>query len=147
MIIQGLKLVLEESDVASRLRDGLGAVDQLKDMTFGLVPGAVKIGGRFQAGIAIPFETQWSVEVLDAGRKLGVKLAGVSVGFFGMNAAALSAQVMSALGKKLKDTSGVVVAGDTIVLDPGLLLAPRGVRLEAPIRRVEVLLGRVEIEV
>lgn len=146
MIIQALKVVLEEAELAAKVRDGLGAVGQLKEVTFGLLPGVVKVGGKFQVGFAIPFETQWTVEVMQSGSKLGVRLAHVSVGFFGMNAATVSQQVMGALAQKLQGVAGVVVADDVIVIEPAVLLAAKGVRLESPITRVDVVLGRIEIE-
>jgi len=34
-----------------------------------------------------------------------------------------------------------------ILVEPALLLAEKGIRLEAPIKRVAVLQGRVEIEI
>lgn len=147
MIIQGLKVVLEEADVAAWARNGLSAVNQVKDVTLGLAPGLAKLGGKFQVGFSIPFETHWSVEVLESGRKLGVRLAHVSVGFFGMNAETVSAQVMGALAKKCEGVSGVTVKDDVIVVEPAVLFAAKGVRLDAPIRRVEVKQGRVELEV
>ncbi len=147
MIIHGLKLVLEEADVARRIRDGLGAVGPIKDLTFGLVPGAVKIAGNFHVGFAVPFETQWTIDVFEDGRKLGVRLADVSVGFFGMNAATVRTHVMGALEQKLRDVSGVAVEDGVIVLDPALLLTAKGVHLASPVRRIEVKQGCVEIDV
>jgi len=147
MIIQGLKIVLEESDVATWVRSGLSAVDQVKELTFGLVPGIAKLGGKFQVGFSVPFETQWSVDVLESGRKLGVRLAHISIGFFGMNAETVSAQVMGALAKKIQNVAGMAVENDVIVIEPAVLLASKNIRLSAPIRRVEVKLGCVEIEV
>jgi hypothetical protein len=147
MIVQALKVVLEEADVAQRFREGLGSVGQLKDLTCNLLPGAVKVAGKFQLGLAVPFETQWTVEVLEAGRRLGVRLAHVSVGFFGVNAASVSQQVMGALAQKLQGVSGVAVENDVILIEPSVLLASKGVRLEGPIRRFELLQGRAEIEV
>jgi len=147
MIIQALKVVLEEAELAAKVQEGLGAVKQLKDVAFGLVPGAVKVGGKFQVGFAIPFETRWSVDVLDQGRRLGVRLAQVSVGMIGMSAAMVTSQVMGALAQKLQGVPGVTVENDVIVLEPALLLAAKGIRLEARIKRVDVMQGRVEIEV
>jgi hypothetical protein len=147
MIVQALKVVLEEAEIAAKVKEALGGVSQLKEVTFGLAPGVVKIGGQFQVGVPIPFDTQWSVEVLASGRKLGVKLANVSVGFFGMSAAAVSGQVMGALAQKLRGVPGVAVEGEMIVLEPAALLAAKGVRLDAPVRRLTVLAGRVEVEV
>ena len=83
MIIQALKVVLEEAELAAKVQAGLGAVKQVKDVTFGLVPGAVKVGGKFQVGFSIPFETEWTVEVLEQGRRLAVRLAHVSAGMLG----------------------------------------------------------------
>ena len=53
------------------------------------------------------------------------------------------------IGVKTKTTDDGVetVEGDMIVLDPAVLLAAKGIRLEAAVKRVEVLSGRVEIEV
>ncbi len=147
MIIQALKVVLEEAELAAKVQDGLSAVKQLKDVTFGLVPGAVKVGGKFQVGFAIPFETQWTVEVLEQGRRLGVRLAHVSVGLIGMSAAMVTSQVMGALAQKLQGVPGVAVENDVILLDPAVLLAAKGVRLDAPVKRIGVLQGRVELEV
>lgn len=147
MVIQALKIVLEEAELAAKVQAGLGAVGQLKEVTLGLLPGVVKVGGKFQVGFAIPFETQWTVEVLQSGLKLGVRLAHVSVGFFGMSAATVSQQVMGALAQKLQGVSGIAVENDVIVIEPAVLLAAKGVRLEAPVKRVDVLQGRVEIEV
>lgn len=147
MIVQALKVVLEEAEIAAKVKEALGGVSQLKNVTFGLAPGVVKIGGQFQVGVSIPFDTQWSVEVLESGRKLGVKLSNVSVGFFGVGASTVSAQVMGALAQKLRGVPGVLVENDVIALDPAVLLAAKGVRLEAPVRRVAVMQGRVEVEV
>jgi hypothetical protein len=147
MIIQGLKLVLEEAELAVKVREALGAVGQLKEVTFGLAPGAVSVGGKFQVGFAIPFETRWTVDVLEQGRWLAVRLAQVSVGVIGLSAAMLTSQVMSALAQKLQGTPGVAVESDVILLDPAVLLAAKGIRLEAPVRRIGVAQGRVEIEI
>ncbi len=147
MIIQALKVVVDEAEIAARVRDGLGGVSQLKDVTFGLADGVVKIGGKFQAGFAIPFETHWAVEVRQPDCRLGVKLSRVSVGFFGVSADTVRAQVISALAQKLQNASGVCVENDVIVVDPALLLAAKGIRLEAPVKRLDVVGGRVEIEV
>ncbi len=147
MVVQELKLVVEESDVVSRLRASLGEVNQVRDVNFALTPGLVRIGGKFQAGLTIPFDTQWSVDVLEGGQRLGVKLAGVSVGFFGMSAATVTEQVMGALAQRLKDVAGISVEGDSIMLDPDILLAEKGIRLGAPISRIEIKQGCVELEV
>ncbi len=147
MIIQSLKVVLDEAELSAKLKDRLASVNQLRDATLGLAPGVIKIGGKFQVGLSIPFETQWRVDVAEQGSRLAVKLAAVSVGFFGMSAATVSAQVMSALAQKLQGVSGVAVENDTILIDPAVLLAANGIRLEASVRRVEVLQGRVEIDV
>ena len=147
MIIQVLKLVLEEADVAAWVQKGLGAVSQVKEVTFGLAPGVVKLGGKFQVGFPIPFETQWAIEVLQSGNKLGLRLSNVSVGFFGMNAATVSTQVMNALAQKFQGVSGVAVENDVIVIEPAVLLAAKGVRLDAPVKRIDVLQGRIEVEV
>jgi phosphoserine aminotransferase len=147
MIIQALSVVVEEGEIAAKVKEGLSSVGQLKEVSFALAPGAVKIGGKFQVGFAIPFETQWGVEVRPADGRLAVTLANVSVGFFGLSADAVRSQVMGALAQKLQGADGVCVEGDTIVVDPGLLLAAKGVRLAAPVRRLTVLPGRVELEV
>ena len=147
MIIQALKVVLEEAELAAKVQAGLGAVKQVKDVTFGLVPGAVKVGGKFQVGFSIPFETEWTVEVLEQGRRLAVRLAHISAGMLGMSAAMVSSQVMGALAQKLTGMSGVAVENDVIMFEPSVLLAERGVRLDAAIKRIDVLQGRIEIEV
>ena len=147
MIIQALKVVLDEAELAAKVRESLGAVSQLKDVTFGLAPGVIEVSGKFKVGISIPFATQWTVGVLKPGDKLLVRLTQVSVGFLGMSAETVSAQVMGALAQKLKGVAGVVVENDGIALEPSVLLAAKGIRLEAPVRRVEVLQGRVEIEI
>ena len=147
MIIQALKVVLEEAELAAKVQAGLGAVKQVKDVTFGLVPGAVKVGGKFQVGFSIPFETEWTVEVLEQGRRLAVRLAHVSAGMLGMSAAMVSSQVMGALAQKLTGMSGVAVENDVIMFEPSVLLAERGIRLDAAIKRIDVLQGRIEIEV
>jgi len=147
MIIQALRVVLEEAELAAKLKDGLAAASQLKEVTFSLVPGAVKVGGKFQVGFSIPFETEWTVSVLDAGRGLAVRLAQVSVGMIGLSAAMVSSQVMNALSQKLQGVAGLVVENDAVLLDPAVLLASKGVRLAATVRRIDVMRGSVEIEV
>jgi hypothetical protein len=146
MIVQAVKVVLEESELAAQVRAALGAVSQLKEVTFGLVPGAVIVGGKFQLGFAIPFETQWTVEVLEQGLRLGVRLAHVSVGLIGMSASMVSSQVMAALAQKLQGVPGMAVENDAIMLDPAVVLASKGVRLEAQVKRISVLQGCVEVE-
>lgn len=147
MIIQSLEIVLEEADVATWVRNGLSAVNQVKDLTFGLEPGIVRLGGKFQVGFSVPFETQWSVDVLESGRRLGVRLAHVSVGFLGMSAETVSAQVMGALAKKVQGVAGMAVENDIIMIEPAVLLASKGIRLNASIKRIEVKQGCVKIEV
>jgi hypothetical protein len=147
MIIQALKVTVEESEVAAKIKDGLSAVSQLKDLSFGLAEGVVKISGKFQAGLAIPFETQWTIAVMPSGGRLGFTLSDVSVGFFGVSADIVRVHVMNALAQKLQGASGVCVENDVIVIDPVTLLAAKGIRLDAPVRRVDVLPGRMEIEV
>lgn len=147
MIIQALKVVLEEDELSVRVRNGLGSVQQLKDVTFGLVPGAVKVGGKFHVGFSIPFETQWTADVFDDGRRLGVRLAHVSVGMMGLSPAMVSSQVMQALSQKLEGVAGVAVENDVIVLEPSILLAAKGIAMDVPVKRVGLLQGRVEIEI
>jgi len=147
MIVQGLKLVLEEADLSALLSNGLSAVNQVKELSVKFAPGCAKLSGKFQVGFAIPFETQWTAEVLDFGRKLGLRLSDVSVGFFGMNADAVRTQLMDALAKKLEGARGAAVDGDVIVVEPALLLAAKSVRLEAPIKRLTIQQGCVELEI
>lgn len=147
MIIQALKIVLAESEIAAKLRDGLSAANQLKDVTFGLEPGTVKVGGKFQIGFSIPFETHWTASVLEQGRRLGVRLSHVSVGMLGMSKTMAASQIMGALSQKLQGVDGVAVEQDLIVLDPAVLLSAKGIHLDAPVRRIDVLPGRIEIEV
>ncbi|HNX35417.1 MAG TPA: hypothetical protein PKM57_12360 [Kiritimatiellia bacterium] len=147
MIIQSLRVVLEEAQIAAKLKGGLAAANQLKDVTFSLMPGTVKVGGKFQVGFAIPFETHWTADVLDQGRRLGVRLSHVSVGMIGLSAAMVTSQVMNALSQKLQGVAGLSVENDTILLDPAVLLAAKGIRLDAPVRRIDVKQGSVEIEV
>ncbi len=147
MIIQALKVVLEEAELASKVQERLGAVKQLKEVTFGMVPGAVTVGGKFQMGFAIPFETRWTVEVVEQGRRLGVRLAHVSVGMIGMSAALVTSQVMGALAQKLQGVSGVSIENEVILVEPAVLLAAKGIRLDAPVKRINVMQGRLEIEV
>lgn len=147
MTIYALKVVLEADELAAKVQDVLGAVKQLKDVTIGLVPGAVNVGGKFQVGFSIPFETQWTVEVLEQGRRLGVRLAHVSVGMIGMSAAMVTSQIMGALAQKIQGVSGMTVESETIMLEPAVLLAAKGIRLDAPVKRIDVMQGRVEIEV
>ena len=147
MIIQALKVVVDETEIAEKVKAGLGAVSQLKDVTFGLAEGVVMIGGKFQVGFSIPFETQWAVEVRQPDCRLGVRLSNVSVGFFGVSPDTVRAQVMSALAQKFQNSSGVSVENDVIVVDPASLLAAKGIRLDAPVKRVDVMRGRIEIEV
>jgi len=147
MIIQRLNVVLEEAELAAQVRGVLSAVSQLKDVTFGLAPGAVNVGGKFQVGFAIPFETRWTVEVLEQGRRLGVRLAHVSVGLIGLSASMVTSQVMSALAQKLQGVPGVSVENEAVMLDPAVLLAAKGIRLEAPVNRIGVTPGQVEIDI
>ena len=147
MIIQALKVILDEVELAAKVRDCLGAVSQVKEVTFGLSPGMVNVGGKFQVGFAVPFETRWTIDVSEQGRRLGVRLAHVSVGLIGMSAAAVASQVMGALAQKLQGVSGVTVEDGVLLLEPSVLLAAKGIRLEAPVKRIEVTQGRVEIEV
>ncbi len=147
MIIRALNMAFAEADVAAKLRDGLGSVSQLRDMTFVLTDGGVKIGGKFHVGFAIPFETHWTLDVIRPDGRLSVKLANISVGFFGMSADTVRAQVMGALAQKLGGATGVSVENDAIMVDPAALLAAKGIRLEAPVRRVVVTAGHIEVEV
>jgi len=142
-----VKVVLEEHELAVRVLPGLSAVQQLKDVTFGLAPGAVKIGGKFQVGFSVPFETQWTTDVLEHGRKLGVRLAHVSVGLMGLTPAMVSSQVMNVLSQKLQGIAGVAVENEVIILEPSVLLASKGIGMDVPVKRVDVFQGRVEIEV
>lgn len=147
MVIQALKLVLAEGEIAEKLRLGLSSAQQLKDVTVGLEPGTVKLGGKFQVGFSIPFETQWTASVMHEGRRLGVRLSAVSVGMLGMNKSMATTQIMSALAQKLQGVSGVAVEEDLILLDPSTLLSASGIHLDAVVKRIDVLPGRVEIEV
>ncbi len=142
-----MNVVVEEGEVAAYVRQALGGVSQLKEVTVGLGDGTVTIGGAFQAGLAIPFESVWSAECLDSGRRVGVRLVSVSVRFFGLSSANLSAQVMAAVAQKFEGVPGVSLDGERILLDPQVLLASRGVRLEGAVRRIAVRPGRVEVEV
>ncbi len=147
MVIQALKIVLTEREIAERLQVGLASAQQLKDVTLGLEPGSVKVGGKFQVGFSIPFETQWTASVMHEGRRLGVRLSAVSVGMLGMNKSMATTQIMGALAQKLQGVNGVAVEEDQILLDPVTLLSARGIHLDATVKRIDVLPGRLEIEV
>jgi len=147
MFVRALHVVIEEAEIAARVRKALDGVGQIMDLTFACDAGVVKIGGKFQMGLSVPFATDWTAEALENGRKLGVRLAKVSVSLFGLSAANVSAQVMNVLAQKLRGVPGVEVRSDVLEIDPAALLADKGVRLEGRVRRIDVLPGRVEVEV
>ncbi len=147
MIISSLKIVLEAGDLQRAVSKLSGEIDKLRDLKVTLENGAVVLAGRIAMGLTIPFTTRWQARVLDEGRAAGLTLAGVSVGMAGMGEELIKAQVLKLLESRLQGHDTIRLEGQEIIVEIQPALALQGIRLTAPLRKVEISATGILFEV
>lgn len=146
MIISALNVVFERVELQSLVDRLAGEVDKLKELTLTLEKERVVLGGKISVGLTIPFSTGWQARVLDQGYAVALTLAGVSVGMVGMGTETISAQLLKLLAAKLQGQDAVRVVGNEIIVDLKPALAARGIKLIAPLKRVEISAAGILLE-
>jgi len=138
MIVNTLKVVFEIGDLQRAVSKLAGGIDKLKELKVALENGRVVLSGRIALGLTIPFTTRWQARVLDEGRAAGLTLAGVSVGMAGMGEELITVQVLKLLESRLQGYDAIRLEGREIIVELQPALALQGIRLTAPLKKVEI---------
>lgn len=147
MIVNTLDLVLEVMDIQRIFEKVTGEVDKLKEISVSLENNALILGGKISIGLTIPFSTKWRASLLNSGNELCLTLAGVSVAMVGMGEDMISCQVLSMLQSKLQGYDAVRVDGEDVIVDLRTALAPRGITLSNPVKKVFISPTGIELEI
>ena len=147
MLIERLRLIVEEGEVAAWAARLLEGAEDLKDARVGFQPGNLIFEGRLRVPLAgdVPFRTVWTVEMGGEGR-VAVRLTQASA--FGWNGGSgfLTGLIMGKVGERLAGRPGCAVEGDRVLFDPALLLAGLPVDVRIRVASVSLEAGRFVLE-
>jgi hypothetical protein len=143
MEILSLKLSLSEADLNGLVARHFGADQSVRDVRVGLGPEGVRIAGAYRvAFFNVRFDTLWALSV--AGREVAARLADLRVA--GAPAGMVRETLLDMLSANIADQEGARVEGESILVDPDVILGRLGLTGSANLRAVYCEPGRVVIE-
>jgi len=145
--IERLRLVVEQEEAgvwALRLLAGQGDISGAR---LGFEPNAVVFEGRIRIPLAgdVPFRTVWSLE-LEAGARVIVRLTQASAFGWSGGSGFLTGLIMEKIKTRLAGRAGFEITGDSLILDPGVLLTGLPVEVRLRVTSVTVEPGRLILE-
>lgn len=139
MQIEGLRLVITDSDLNDLAFRFLPAHEKLRGLYIGIVPQGIRVTGTYQAAIGVPFESLWGVFVCEG--KLAARLLTLKTGFLSLGLAQ---------GYVLRAIAGaaniVDLSRDMLLVDLDALLHRKGVSLRTNLKFVRCGYGDLVIE-
>lgn len=147
MLIERLRLVVEEGEAAAWAARLLEGTEELKAPRVGFEPGALIFEGRLRVPLAgdVPFRTAWAVEMGAEGR-VAVRLTQASAFGWSGGSGFLTGLIMGKVRERLGRRPGCAVEGDCVLFDPALLLAGLPVDVRIRVASVSLEAGRFVLE-
>jgi hypothetical protein len=143
MQIVSLKLSLSEEDLNSLIAKHLSRDQPVRDLQVRLLPEGVHVSGAYRvAFFNVRFETLWALSV--RGREAEARLAELRVA--GAPAGMVRETLLDMLGAEIRREEGARVEGESIFVDPDVLLARAGLTGQTNLRTVRCETGQIIIE-
>jgi hypothetical protein len=155
MEIQALRLLLTEQELQQAAAQGGDGRLAVRDLSLRITPEGLHVAGTYPTSfLDVPFATLWHLSVR-AGR-LAARLVHVRTGngagdlglevFSLISPGAVRATLMQAVARALHGEDGLRVEGETILLDPDLLAAQRGLPIQTNLTGIQCGQGCLVLE-
>lgn len=144
MIVKQLVARLTAEEIVGRIRSALSGADQIADPEIALTDGTISLKGVFKAGLSVPFDSVWRVE-LRPENCAALILDAFRAGPFG--GGAIAGHVLQMLASRLSGKMDVRVDGHALVIALAPLLASFNISLAGAISRLSVTPEGLEIVV
>jgi hypothetical protein len=139
MEIQALRIIATEADLNDLAAKLFPQKDNLRDVRINLVPQGVRVTGKYQTVIGIPFDTLWEVSISEG--KIVARLAKLKAGALSLGLA--RGYVLDAIA----DAVGIVeLCDETLLFDLDALLCEKGMPLRTNLTSVRCDDGHLIIE-
>jgi hypothetical protein len=143
MEILSLKLSLTEEDVNGLVAKHLGDKQPVRDLKVSLTPEGAHVAGSYPvAFFNVRFDTLWALSV--QGREVAARLADLKVA--GAPAGMVRGTLLEMIAANVAEEDGVRVEGETIFVDPDMVLGRLGMVGRTNLTAVRCEAGRVVIE-
>jgi hypothetical protein len=142
MEIQALRLVITEQDFDQIVARVLPEDLPVKDLRLQVRPDGVHVLGSYPMVVNVAFEAIWTLAIQEG--KLAAHLADFKV--VGLGGGLLKPMLMNAIGGALKKREGVRVEGETILVEPDVLFARKGLEVRTNLTGVHCEAGTLVIE-
>jgi hypothetical protein len=143
MEILSLKVTLSEEDVNNLVARNLGDNPSVRDLRVALAPDGVHVSGAYSVALfKVRFETRWALSV--SGREVAAHLDDLRVA--GAPAGLVRGALLEMLGANLEREEGFRVEGETVLVDPDVLLRRLGLAARTNLTAVRCEAGRVVVE-
>ena len=139
MEIQSLRIVATEADVNDLAAKLFPAKGNVRDVRINLAPPGIRVTGKYQTVIGIPFETLWEISILDG--RIAARLRKLKAGALSLGLA--KGYVLDAIA----DTVGMVELRDeSLLFDLDAFLCEKGMPLRTNLSSVRCDTGHLIIE-
>ena len=142
MEIQALRALIPEDMLTRLATEALPPDVKVKDVRVHLKPEGAEITGAYEMFFAVPFETLWELSVRDG--KILARLAHLKVARLG--AGMVKGVLLGILADAAKQTNGLQLDGDTLIVDVDRILAGRGYEVRTNLKTVQCQSGSLLIE-
>jgi hypothetical protein len=143
MEILSLTLALTDEDLNNLIAKHAGTDPPVRDLKVRLTPQGARVSGAYPvAFFNVRFETLWALSV--RGRELAAHLAELKVA--GAPAGMVRGTLLEMLGANLEEKEGTRVEGETVLVDPDMMLRRVGLVGKTNLKAIRCEDGRVIME-
>ncbi len=142
MEIQALRALIPEAMLTRIAMQALPPDVKVKDIRVLLRPEGAQVLGTYEMFFAVPFETLWELSVRDG--KVLARLANVKVARLG--AGMVKGVLLGILSDAAGKMDGLLLDGDTLIVDVDRVLANHGYPVRTNLRTVQCQAGNLLIE-
>jgi hypothetical protein len=143
MEILSLKLALSEEDVNNLVARHGGNDPPVRDLKVRLLPEGVRVSGAYPVTFFnVNFDTLWALSV--EGREVAARLADLKVA--GAPAGLVRGMLLEMISGNIAREEGARVEGESVLVDPDVLLTRVGLTGRMNLRAVRCEAGRVVVE-
>jgi hypothetical protein len=143
MEILSLKLWITEEDLNGLIARHLHADESVRDLKVSLGPDGARVSGAYRVSLFnVKFSTLWTLSV--QGRAVAARLADLSVA--GAPAGLVRGMLLEMLSGHVAREEGARVEGESILVDPDVMLGRLGLIVRTSLTAVRCETGKIVIE-
>jgi len=143
MEIQSLKMSLSQDDLNNLIAKHLDNGEPIRDLKVRLLPEGIRVSGTYPvAFFNVRFDTMWALSV--RGREVAARLADLSVA--GAPAGLVRGTLLEMLSASVAREEWARVEGDSVLVEPDVLLGRLGLVSRTHLTAVRCEAGRIVIE-